>query len=89
MDRVVEFTWRDISWWVALRVTRNADGSLELHDSEILQAKWDDGSALSRPANKCSWCEKSEVATVLRCAGELEWRRVLLRVAEMQLIEAQ
>lgn len=89
MDRVTQFEWRDINWWVAIRVTRNAGGSLELHSHEIVQATWEDGSLLSRAEQKCSWCDKSEVSTILRSAGELEWRRVLLRVAETQLMETQ
>lgn len=87
MDRVVEFEKYDINWWVAVRVTRNAGGALELHDNQVLQATWSEGDALSRPETQCAWCTESQVATILRSVGEYEWRRVLLRVAETYLVE--
>ena len=87
MDRVVEFEKYDINWWVAVRVTRNAGGALELHESKVLQAVWPEGDALSRPDAPCQWCTESQVATLLRSIGEFEWHRVLLRVAETYLVE--
>lgn len=87
MDTHIRMEWNGVEWALRTRHSRNANGSLELHEVHVLEARWPNRQYLSRPEDPCEYCRKSEIGTLLRFTTTEEFERRIRYAIEMEISE--